>query len=242
MIACVLNHMIACCEGRTRMKKTVAPVLVAGFLTLLLHGCSSQPSTEAQSVGAPTPMMQAATDGNLSTVSSLVRKGESVNAVTGQGTALTKAAKAGHRDVVLALVRAGADPNLGVDEGQPSPLHHMTAAGELQGIRALIAAGANLDHRDEQGMTPLAIAAKNGNLPVARALIGGGANVNSVIQGRSLLMLVVERNSLLMAQVLIKAGADVNYRSSAGDTALQIAQGKNMADLVMLLVQSGARA
>jgi len=62
------------------------------------------------------------------------------------------------------------------------------------------------------------------------------------MDGRSLLMQAVELNSLLMAQILIRAGADVNFRSQTGMTALTIARDRQLGDLEMLLVQSGARS
>ncbi|SNC63074.1 Ankyrin repeat-containing protein [Marinobacter sp. es.048] len=42
-------------------------------------------------------------------------------------------------------------------------------------------------------------------------------------------------------QLLLSAGADVNYRSGDGRTALDIARATNNRDLEMLLVQAGAQ-
>lgn len=223
------------------MKKSSVALCGTLLAGLLMVGCVSQPATTVTAVSAPTSLMEAAANGDVAQVERLIKQGEPVNAVTDQGTALTRAAAGGHREVVRRLLIAGADPNLGVDQGQPSPLHYMVAAGDTQSMRALILSGAALDHPDANGLTPLALAARNGSLSVAKVLIQAGANVNAVYQGKSLLMHAVQQNSLLMAQVLIKAGADVNYRAEDGETALSLARRKRFVDLEMLLLQSGAR-
>ncbi len=225
------------------MKTRLASVLWSGTFALVLAGCSSpQVRTDVTRVSAPTSLMQAAEQGDLSRLQQLMKQGESVNAVSASGTALTAAAANGQRDVMLALLRAGANPNLGVAEGQSSPLHQLAVAGDVPALRVLIAAGANLEHRDAEGLTPVAVAVRGGSLPTINALIQAGANVNAVMDGRSLLMQAVELNSLLMAQILIRAGADVNFHSQAGLTALTIARDRQLGDLEMLLVQSGARS
>lgn len=180
--------------------------------------------------------------GDTKAVRSLLRQGESVNAVSPQGTALTQAAQAGQKEVVLLLLKEGADPNLGQAESGSSPLHQAAASGDVQSIRVLVAAGAKLDQRDAADLTPLAYAVRNGSLPAAKALIAAGADVNAVVQGRSLLMHVAAQGALLMAQVLIKAGADVNYQAVSGETALSLAREHRQEDLEMLLLQSGARS
>lgn len=217
------------------------------FLALLtalaLYGCASQPvPTEVTQVSAPTPLMQAAAGGDTKAVRNLLNQGQPVNAVAPQGTALTAAAQAGQKEVVLLLLQAGADPNLEQAENGRSALHQAAASGDVQSIRLLVAAGAKLDKRDASDMTPIAYAVSNGSLPAAKALIAAGADVNVVIRGRSLLMHVVDQGSLLMAQVLIRAGADVNYQDASGQTALSLAQKRRLEDLEMLLLQSGARS
>ncbi len=225
------------------MNQTRSSLLALVLTGLALHGCTSQPtSTEVAQVSAPTPLMQAAAEGDTKAVRSLLRQGESVNAVSPQGTALTQAAQAGQKEVVLLLLKEGADPNLGQAESGSSPLHQAAASGDVQSIRVLVAAGAKLDQRDAADLTPLAYAVRNGSLPAAKALIAAGADVNAVVQGRSLLMHVAAQGALLMAQVLIKAGADVNYQAVSGETALSLAREHRQEDLEMLLLQSGARS
>ncbi len=213
-------------------------------LLLGLAGCQQTPSQDQQkvvNVVEVTELLGAARNADLDAVVSLIKSGAQVNAITPEGTALTKGAEAGSAPVVLALLKAGADPNAGVTSGQASALHHMAAAGKANGVLALSTAGADLEHLDGQGHTPLALAIKNGHLSTAKTLIKAGCDVNAVAADRSLLMTVVEQNSLLMAQLLVDAGVNVNYRNNAGETALGLAQRLGRTDLQMLLLQSGAR-
>jgi ankyrin repeat protein len=53
-------------------------------------------------------------------------------------------------------------------------------------------------------------------------------------------MKIVANGDLLTAEMLLAAGADVNYRADSGRTALDIARENNSRDLEMLLVQAGA--
>ncbi len=53
-------------------------------------------------------------------------------------------------------------------------------------------------------------------------------------------MHIVEGGDLLTAEMLVAAGADVNYRGKNGRTALDIARASNNRDLEMLLIQAGA--
>ena len=59
--------------------------------------------------------------------------------------------------------------------------------------------------------------------------------------GHSLLMHIVEGGDLLTAEMLLAAGADVNYRGSDGRTALDLARASNNRDIEMLLIQAGAQ-
>lgn len=53
-------------------------------------------------------------------------------------------------------------------------------------------------------------------------------------------MKIVATGDLLTAEMLLAAGADVNFRAEDGDTALAVARASNRRDLEMLLVQAGA--
>jgi len=73
-----------------------------------------------------------------------------------------------------------------------------------------------------------------------KILIANGASVNVQPEGKSLLQHMVLANNPLLVQVLLEAGADVNFRTDDGDTALKMARRAGYFDLDLMLVQAGA--
>ena len=215
---------------------------------MALTGCESTP-TQTQNVSpvlqqasadAPTLMMQAASNGDIEQIKNLIESGHGVNVETPQGTALSWALNQNRIGAAQYLLSIGADPNLGVKKGGESLLMKMAQKGETQLVKWLLAAGSDVNYLDTNGDSALSRAAYEGHLTTVKALLKVGANVNTAPRGESLLMHIVNNNDLLIAQVLINAGADVNYIDDAGRSALQIAREKGFGDLEMLLMQSGA--
>lgn len=134
----------------------------------------------------------------------------------------------------------GADPDL-IDRKDQTPLIAAASEGSRRLVRLLISAGASVNKHVGDNQTAVATAATAGNLSVVKALLDADGNVNVAPGGESLLMHVARNGDLLMAEVLIGAGADTNYRSEDGRTALDVARAQNNRDMQMLLVQSGGR-
>ena len=69
------------------------------------------------------------------------------------------------------------------------------AGGNVDVVNALIAAGADVNSRSNDGSTSLTVAAFRGNLGCAKALIAAGADVNAKNNsGDTALMIAVKRN------------------------------------------------
>ena len=58
-------------------------------------------------------------------------------------------------------------------------LHQAIVKGDVEEVRRLIANGANVEARSDQGQTPLHLAAQRGNAQMAALLIKDGARVDS---------------------------------------------------------------
>ncbi|WP_250655458.1 ankyrin repeat domain-containing protein [Alkalimarinus coralli] len=196
----------------------------------------SQPATANE----PTALMLSAAEGDLSELKDLVEQGANVNTLTPEGTALSYAIEKNQQIPALYLMSVGADPNKGFTDGDASLLMVAADRADNRLVKALLAAGADVNYADAQGETAIAYASYKGHLTTVKALLKAGADVNVTPEGKSLLMHIVKNNDLLLAQVVIAAGADVNYADEHGNTALKIAQEKGLADLEMLLIQSGA--
>ncbi|MBS0619916.1 MAG: ankyrin repeat domain-containing protein [Verrucomicrobia bacterium] len=110
-----------------------------------------------------TPLHVAAEHGRLECLRDLLRHGASTTIRCGgeQLVPLHVAAQAGHIEVVRELLaQRGADVNILSGNGS-TPLHLAARAGHLEVARALAAAGANLNAKNRDGMTPFQVACTN---------------------------------------------------------------------------------
>lgn len=78
-------------------------------------------------------------------------------------------------DLVLLLLKAGADPRLREADGS-TPLHEAAAWGHVEIVRTLIEHGASPDAADRYRWTPLMFAAGRGHADCVRVLLEAGAN------------------------------------------------------------------
>ena len=92
--------------------------------------------------------------------------------------------------------------------------------GEV-GVKDALNAGANPDVHNEFGVTPLMLAALNGNAKITQMLLAAGAKVNLVDQeGWSALMKAVPGVNLVVVELLCQKGADTNTRLPDGTHVL----------------------
>ncbi len=97
-----------------------------------------------------------------------------------QGTALMRAARHGHIEVVRALLKRGAGVNRCDDSfSGETPLHAVAVGGHLDVAQLLLDCGAKLDAADTYGKTALHAAATQGQYDVVRFLVNAGANVRA---------------------------------------------------------------
>jgi uncharacterized protein len=169
----------------------------------------------------PPTVVDAARAGDWNTVRSLVAANKNVVNLTDRdgSTPLHWAVRADERDVVDALLKAGARANvqdrLGVT---PVFLAAMNADGAI--IRKLLAAGANANQVEKTGETILMVATRSGDIDSVRALLEHGANPNTAEPQLQLtpLMLAAEAGYTEIVSALIKSGADIFVRTRTGAT------------------------
>ncbi|KAJ7433961.1 ankyrin repeat-containing domain protein [Mycena galericulata] len=114
----------------------------------------------------PSALFVAAREGNLAVVKSLVKRGESINAITLEGSfPLLIASQRGHLEVVKFLVEKEASIEACTSEGYTS-LYVACSFGQLDVVKFLIIRGADIDAPGLDEFTSLMIASQQGHLEV----------------------------------------------------------------------------
>ena len=104
------------------------------------------------------------------------------------------------------------------------PIHDAARFGDVEEARRLLAAGADVEAKDNSGWTALMLAAQNGHVGVVQALLAARADVNAVCHsGWTALMLAALYGHVGAVQALLNAGADLTITNNAGQTPMQVA-------------------
>ena len=179
------------------------------------------------------------------TASALIRAGADVHAANDFGvTPLALAARNGNAAVIAQLLAAGVapnDPRQAVNAGE-TPLMRAARAGQVDAVRVLADAGADIDAQENwNGQSALMWAGAEGHVPVVETLIALGADIRARSNsGATPLLFAVRQGSIGAVRALLAAGADVNEARPDGATPLLVAVVNGHEDLVDLLLAEGA--
>lgn len=216
------------------------------FVNVLIAAGAEVNTADAEGL---TALMLASRWYDEGVIRALLAAGASVNAKDGKGqTALMYAFQnVGQTDVSL-FTRAGASVNER-DAKRWTPL--MYAAFKYFAdveMKTLIDAGADVSAVNDEGQTPLMLAAQAGHARAVRMLLengmAGAVNARDK-RGRTALMHVTRRYSYdepsgAVVRALVAAGADVKATDEEGRTALMSAAEAGSTDGVKALIESGA--
>jgi hypothetical protein len=192
-------------------------------------------------IGPSEPLVAAVIEDNSDAVIELLADGANVNVVDDNydSTALAEAVARGNEQMVEILLRARADVDVKNKRGQAA-IMYLSARTTNEIVRQLVAAGAQINEPDEEGNTPLLIAAALGT-ELLRAVIEAGANVNERNEaGQTALMLAAREGYLENVQALLNAGANIYMEDTDGWTALKYAQDNSRFEIAGLLKAHGA--
>lgn len=183
--------------------------------------------------------------GNTAFARYLIEKGADVNAKDRFGTPLISAVE-DHRDMAELLLNNKADVHMKSPDGF-APIH---LAGNREIAQILFDHGAELEMLGYHGRTPLHQAAMRNRSDVAEWLCAKGVKVNAVdADSQTPLTIAIsqpgdtdfaKKNSIETIRILLKYGAEVNYRAKEGRTLLHDAVSRGREDLVDLLLKHDA--
>src|SRR5262252_3477115 len=179
---------------------------------LLEHGADA-----GQAQGKPLfnadPLFLAAYGGNAEVLPDLLKAGASLNGEmtligTSNSDAISGAVRHGYLDVAETLVKLGAPVDR--TDARITPLVKAVLGDQVEMARFLIAKGADVNHVDGNGMTPLLYAAS------------------------------IDFGSSAMIDMLLKAGARTDMKTKEGKTALELARQYHHTHLIPSLSAGGA--
>lgn len=181
-------------------------------------------------------------------IHALVKAGAEVNHITEEGiSALALACLKPDYKITKALIDCGADVNI-CNAGHWTVLMSLVSRPNpnIDIIKLLVQAGANVNKQNRAGATPLLLAAgKTENPEVINILIKAGANANYWLRDDDseispLKSAAFDNPNPEIVKALVKGGADVNKKDEKGFTALHYAASENNYKVVEALIEAGA--
>lgn len=117
------------------------------------------------------------------------------------------------------------------------PMHWAAKLGSAKLLESLIKNGGDVNALDQDGTTPLMVAAMNDRVEAVQALINGGAGLNLKNRGgRTAYMFAVGAGKQRSADALVGNGADAEAKDAQNKNAVQLAE-----ETAALAAQSAAR-
>jgi ankyrin repeat protein len=236
---------------RAGANPTAAVNLVCGFGTddvklvelLLSYGMDANPRTGCS---GDTPLLTAVSHRRWDVATTLLNHGAEPNARDDHGwTPLFLAAgSAGSAGLVARLLERGANPNTPDKDGN-TPLIEAAQYGRPEVVKLLIAAGANMEAKNQAGITALAAAEDVETLDL---LVAGGANIEDVTsfvfgkhvdlddRQRRVLKAIVTGTSQSISTL---STSEITKPFPDGYTALQLAALFGRIDLSVWLIDHG---
>ncbi|XP_058721956.1 ankyrin repeat domain-containing protein 2B-like isoform X2 [Vicia villosa] len=137
---------------------------------------------------------------------------------------------------------AAASENSGPDETEDagnedeSIVHHTASVGDIEGLKAALASGADKDEEDSEGRTALHFACGYGEVACAQILLEAGAKVDALDKNKNTaLHYAAGYGRKECVALLVENGAAVTLQNMDGKTPIDVAKLNNQDDVLQLL-------
>ena len=195
------------------MRKLSSPLLFLFLAALFWAGTVS-------TVAAPESVADAAKQGDLDKVRTLLAQSADVDTAFGDGmTGLHWAARAGNAEMAELLMAFGANLEATTRVGAHTPVHVAAKAGRGHVVEILLEAGSDANATTSAGATPLHFAAASGSAEAVIALLEHDAEADSREPqwGQTPLMFAAASDRAEVIAVLLEKGADPSMSAKVVD-------------------------
>lgn len=115
---------------------------------------------------------------------------------------------------LLLLLVSSVNADTGID------LINASKSGQIKRVKELLAAGADINSKDEKGLTPLLIASARGNKALFELLIVEKASLSEKdVDGNTVLHYLVDKKLTALMELSVKNGLNIDEPNSKGETA-----------------------
>lgn len=157
-------------------------------------------------------------------------------------TTFIDACARGKLNVVRIQLNLGVNVNCIKLPSQQTGLFEAADSGHSDVVQLLLQHNAEVDRRNQWGLTPLAIAALNGNVDIIHILHGNGAEIDAANNKKfTPLHQAASRGHVAATEALLQYGANIEAHQNKGDfTPLQQAAWNNQVAIIEVLLKHGA--
>ena len=128
-----------------------------------------------------------------------------------------------------------------LDPPIPNSLLMAAKYGDFRAVKGFLNARYDIEKRDKNSLTPLALAVRHHHTRVALYLLGKGANIKSRSKNnKSILEYAMEAEHVKMVEKLLEKGADIKYKRNNQLSLFLRSFEHNSLGVVKLLVKHGA--
>ncbi|KAI4455455.1 ankyrin repeat-containing protein [Holotrichia oblita] len=177
---------------------------------------------------------------NINTVQMLLESNANVNITTGYDSPLTNAVRSANMDILMMLLKHGADANLKC-HGHNTPLTAALEEENVDIVQILLENGAKVNYASKDGLNPLDCAIRRECNDLVSILLDHQADVNmKSFENTTPLSSAIKTNNIEIMEMLLDKGADVTSIDIYGFTPLMDAAEVGNPRVATILLENNA--